>query len=148
MESNWAWRRELLNSLEFDPVLDHDDATLYGLDLCLQAGRRGYWTVYQPSARVAHHLAPRDPDLDRTDRHRRARGYSRNYTYVSLKHLNAGRRALYLAWSWLIGDRGSYGLSLVPIEMLSGRRDALAMARASFEGKWEGMRVWRRRSRS
>jgi hypothetical protein len=67
---------------------------------------------------------------------------------VSLKHLNAARRALYLAWSWLVGDRGSYGLSLVPIEMLSGRRDVLEMARASFEGKWEGIRAWRRRSRS
>lgn len=145
MESNWAWRRAVLKSLEFDPVLDYDDATMYGLDLCLQADRFGYRTIYQPSARVTHHLAPRDADLDRADTQRRARAYSRNSTYVSLKHLNVARRAVYLAWSWLIGERGSYGLLLVPVDVLSGRRDVLALARASFEGKWEGMRVWRRR---
>jgi GT2 family glycosyltransferase len=146
-ECNWAWRKTVLKTLDFDSVLDFDDATMYGLDLCLQADRRGYQTIYQPSARVAHHLAPRDPDLDRSDRLTRARAYSRNYTYVSLKHMSPPRKAVYLAWSWLVGERGSYGLALVPVELLSGRRDALAMARESFMGKWEGIKVWRRRSK-
>ena len=39
MEGNSIWRRELLASLEFDPVLNFDDAVMYGLDLCLQGGR-------------------------------------------------------------------------------------------------------------
>jgi GT2 family glycosyltransferase len=146
-ECNWAWRKSVMTKLDFDPVLDFDDATMYGLDLCLQAARHGYRTIYQPSARVAHHLAPRDPGLDRANRLGRVRAYSRNYTYLSLKHMSPARKALYLAWSSLIGERGSYGLALVPVELLSGRRDVMAMARESFKGKWEGIQAWRRRSR-
>jgi GT2 family glycosyltransferase len=147
MEGNWAWRRLLLKMLEFDPVLDFDHAPMYGLDLCLQADRHGYRTIYQPSARVTHHVGPRDPDLDRADMPHRARAYSRNYTYVSLKHMSSVRKAVYLTWSMLVGERGSYGLLLIPVDLLFRRRGVLALAGASFAGKWDGIRAWRRRSR-
>ena len=39
MEGNSIWRRRLFDSLEFDPVLNFDDSSMYGLDLCLQAKR-------------------------------------------------------------------------------------------------------------
>jgi GT2 family glycosyltransferase len=148
MEGNWAWRRPLLKMLEFDPVLDFDHAPMYGLDLCLQADRRGFRTLYQPSALVIHKPGPRDPDLDRADIARRTRAYSRNYTYVILKHLSYPRKFVYLAWSWLVGERGSYGLLLIPIDLLSRRRGVLPMARASFAGRWDGIRAWRNRART
>ncbi|MGB6625239.1 MAG: glycosyltransferase, partial [Candidatus Acidiferrales bacterium] len=47
MEGNWAWRRDLLSSIFFDPVLNFDDAAMYGVDLCLQAQRKGYRVIYE-----------------------------------------------------------------------------------------------------
>lgn len=148
MEGNWAWRRTLLKMLEFDPVVDFDHAPMYGLDLCLQADRRGYRTMYQPSARVIHHVAPRAPDLDRADMPRRTRAYSRNYTYISLKNMSWVRKAVFLAWWWLIGERGSYGLLLTAVDMLARRRGVLGQAHASFAGKWDGVFAWLHQSRS
>jgi GT2 family glycosyltransferase len=146
MECNWAWRREVLLKLAFDPVLDYDDASMYGLDLCLQAKELGYRTVYVPSARVAHHVAPRDPELDRAQRPLRMLSYSRNFTYISLKHLPPARRLIYVAWWWLIGDRGSYGALMALVELATRRRQVPALARASMIGKWRGLRAWRDRS--
>ncbi|MHB8589530.1 MAG: glycosyltransferase family 2 protein [Candidatus Dormibacteraceae bacterium] len=146
MECNWAWRRVVLERLEFDPVLDFDDASMYGLDLCMQARKLGYRTIYQSQARVLHHVAPRDPQLDRTDRERRTLSYSRNYTYVSLKHMPGPRRIVYVAWWWLIGDRGSYGVLLALLDIIQQHRGVAGLTRASLHGKWVGLRLWRGRS--
>ena len=48
MECNWAWRSSVLRSLDFDTALDQDDASMYGLDLRLQAQELGYSVVYEP----------------------------------------------------------------------------------------------------
>src|SRR4029077_8214853 len=71
MECNWAWRTSILRSLAFDPRLDFDDASMYGLDLCLQAKQAGYDIVYAAAPRVRDAGAPRDPSLDRGDRAQR-----------------------------------------------------------------------------
>jgi GT2 family glycosyltransferase len=146
VECNWAWRKSVLERLEFDPVLDFDDASMYGLDLCMQARKRGYRTMYLSTARVIHHIAPRDPQLNRADRERRTVSYSRNYTYLSLKHLLGARRAIYLAWWWLVGDRGSYGILLAAFDIARRRPGIAGLTRASIRGKWEGLRLWRQRS--
>jgi GT2 family glycosyltransferase len=139
MECNWAWRQELLKSLRFDPVLNFDDAAMYGLDLCLQARSKGLRVVYEPRALVHHHAVPRSPDLDRADRPRRDFSYSRNYTYIMLKHLSWWRRPIFLAWWVLIGERGSWGFGAALADMLTNRAPLPSHVWRTLTGKIEGM---------
>ena len=141
MEGNWAWRRELLLSLEFDPVLNFDDAPMYGLDLCFQARRRGYRLVYDSRARVYHHAAPRIAELDRQAAVRRL-SYSRNYTYILLRRLPAWRRLVFLLWWFLFGERASLGLGGAMVEMLGGSREWRRQFGPAWAGKIEGARLW------
>jgi GT2 family glycosyltransferase len=139
MEGNCAWRRELLASLKFDPVLNFDDASMYGLDLCLQAKRKGYRVLYEPRAVVHHHAVPRAPGLDRADRPRRDFSYTRNYTYIMLKHLPWWRRPIFLAWWFLIGERGSWGLGAALVDFFKGRIPPPSHLWRTFNGKVEGI---------
>jgi GT2 family glycosyltransferase len=144
MEGNWAWRSAVARQLDFAPVFFDDDAAMYGLDLCLQAKERGYRIVYQPRASVFHHAAARDPSLDRAHRPERTRTYSRNYTYIALRHFRGLRRLAFLAWWWLVGERGSYGLATAAFDFVArGPAGTLPLARVSWKGKWEGVTAWR-----
>jgi GT2 family glycosyltransferase len=143
MECNWAWRRELLASLKFDPVLNFDDASMYGLDLCLQARSKGCRVLYEPRAVVHHHVAPRTPDLDRSDRTRRSFSYSRNYTYIMLKHLPWLRCLIFLIWWFLIGERGSRGLAVLLADGAAGRLPGRREMWRALSGKLEGIHLCR-----
>jgi GT2 family glycosyltransferase len=112
---------------------------MYGLDLCLQAKSAGWRVVYEPQALVYHHAAPRAPELDRADRPRRVFSYSRNYTYIMLKHLEWWRKPIFLAWWFLIGERGSWGLAAVLADTASGRLPQPSHVRGSLSGKLEGI---------
>jgi len=145
-ECNWAWRRQLAASLQFDTVLNFDAAPMYGLDLCAQARERGFRVVYEPRALVLHHAAPRAPELDRSDRRRREFAYCRNYTYIMLKHLPWWRRVAFLVWWLLIGHRNSPGIAgfvALPLLPKTGARDVALVLR----GKLRGIRLWRARQR-
>lgn len=145
MECNWVWRRELITSLEFDEVLNFDDAAMYGLDLCLQARRRGYKVLYDPRSVVYHHIAPRTAELSRRDRPNRIHAYCANYTYVMLKHLPGWRRAAFVMWWFLVGERASWGLGAVLADtVLNGLRWRREFGPA-FHGKLKGIRRWRAR---
>jgi glycosyltransferase involved in cell wall biosynthesis len=141
MEGNWAWRRELFLSLEFDPALNFDDASMYGLDLCFQARQRGYRILYDARALVYHHAAPRVAELDRSDRLRRDYSYSRNYTFILMRRLPAWRRVVFSLWWFLIGDRASPGLGAAAAELLRGSRGWGARFVSAWAGKIEGMRL-------
>lgn len=141
MEGNWMWRRELLASLEFDPVLNFDDASMYGLDLSLQAKKRRYKVIYDPGALVYHHVAPRVPELDRQERGPRLFSYCRNYTYILLKRLPLWRRPVFLAWWFLIGERGGWGLVSLVVDRLLGGWHKQRHAREVWRGKIEGIRL-------
>src|SRR5205823_3217751 len=142
MEGNWAWRTGVLQSLSFDDALDVDDSSMYGLDLCLQAIERGFSIVYEPRARVVHHAAPRDPALDRADNVSRTVTYSRNYTYIALKHLHGVRRVVFLCWWFLVGERGSYGFAKGLVDLLLQGARVVPLIIASFRGKWQGLWAW------
>jgi GT2 family glycosyltransferase len=147
MEGNWAWRVAVLRRLDFDPVFDFDDASMYGLDLCLRAKALGYRVLYQPAARIVHHIAPRDPALARQDRPLRTFAYSRNYTYLALKHLRGWRRATFVLWWWLVGERGSYGIATAAMDLAMQGRKIWPLVNASLSGKWAGVKVWARNGR-
>lgn len=146
MEGNCMWRRELLGSLEFDPVLNFDDASMYGLDLCLQAKERRHKVIYDPKALVYHHPAPRAPELDRRDRGPRLFSYCRNYTYIILKWFSPWRRAVFLSWWFLIGERDAWGLGSFVLDSLSGDWRRKNRKKSYFmdvwRGKTEGLRLW------
>lgn len=142
MEGNWAWRKSVLFSLEWDPVLEFDDASMYGLDLCLQARAAGWRIVYEPAARVIHHAAPRDPMLDRAHRPRRTFTYARNYTYIGLKRFRGTRRAAFVVWWWLVGERGAYGFLTGLADLAIGRDGVWEQIGAAWQGRAAGMRLW------
>ena len=142
MEGNSIWRRELLASLEFDPVLNFDDAVMYGLDLCLQVKGRGLKVIYEPRALVYHHNAPRAPELDRQEQGLRLFCLCRNYTYIILKRFPFWRRLVFLGWWFLIGERGAWGLGSLTVDtMQRGARKNRYVAQA-WKGKIEGIRLW------
>jgi hypothetical protein len=141
MECNWAWRRAVLQELWFDPRLDFDDASMYGLDLTLQARERGFRVYYQPAAVVVNASAPRDPSLDRANRVDRMYSYSRNYSLIASGHLRGFRRACFWLWWLLIGERGSYGAATAIADLLRGKVQGAAVV-ASFRGKAAGARLW------
>lgn len=147
MEGNWSWRRDLLLSIQIDPVLNFDDACMYGLDLCLEARALGFRVLYEPRAVVDHHLAPRAPRLDRAERPARVYSYCRNYTYIMLKRLPWWRKAVFLAWWFGLGERVGVGAAALVVDLLLRRRREPGEARRAFAGKIEGIRVWLRRPR-
>lgn len=144
MEGNWAWRRDLLVSLDFDPRLNVDDASSYGLDLCLQARQKGFRVLYDSQALAYHHVAPRVPELDRADRPRRLFSYTRNFTYIQLKHLRAWRRPFFLGWWLLVGETGAWGVASALADWMFHGFRGRQEVRPALAGKLEGFRLWLR----
>lgn len=143
MECNWIWRRDLLRSLDFDDVLNFDDAVMYGLDLALQAKKRGYRVIFEPKALVYHHAAPRTPELDRKNRGPRAFCYARNCTYVVLKDSPWWRRPIFLAWAFLIGERSAWGLGALAADIVTRGPNQQRNISEAWRGRLEGIRLWR-----
>jgi GT2 family glycosyltransferase len=144
-EGNWAWRRSLLSSIKFDPLLNFDDAAMYGLDLCLQARDQGHRVIYDSRAILYHHNGPRPPGLDRRDRPRRIYSYTRNYTYIMLKHLPWWQWPVFMSWWFLIGERGGWGFGSVLADTLLGRRPDFGEVWGALAGKVRGTLIstWR-----
>jgi GT2 family glycosyltransferase len=142
MEGNWIWRRALLVSLEFDPVLNFDDASMYGLDLSLQAKKRGFKVIYDPRAVVYHHPASRAPELRRQERGPRLYCYCRNYTYIILNQFSLWRRLVFLVWWFFIGERDAWGLGSLAFDALSGEWRKHRHVAQAWRGKIEGTRLW------
>jgi hypothetical protein len=85
-------------------------------------------------------------ELDRRAAERRL-SYSRNYTYILLRHLPSWRRLIFLLWWFLIGERGSPGLGAAAAEMCRGSREWHQQVTSAWAGKVEGVRLWLRRDR-
>jgi GT2 family glycosyltransferase len=146
MEGNWCWRTSVLRSLAFDPVLAQDDASMYGLDLCLQAKALGGEIVYTSAARVLHTPGPRsDGSIDRDDEGLVRLSYSRNYTYIALSRFRGRRLLAFFVWWWLVGERASYGLGTAIVDGMNGKL-TIDKAMSSFKGKSDGVLAWRGRS--
>jgi GT2 family glycosyltransferase len=134
-----------LSSVIFDPVLNFDDASMYGLDLCFQARRKGYRIVYEPRAAVDHHAAARSPELDRADRPRRTFSYCRNYTYIMLKNSPAWRKLVFLTWTFVVGENQAWGAASLFADILARGPGAKRSVAPAFRGKLEGIKLWLRR---
>ena len=144
MEGNCIWRRALLADLEFDPILNFDDASMYGLDLSLQAKKRGFKVIYDPRAMVYHHPAPRAPELRRQERGPRLYCYCRNYTYIIMKRCSIWRRLVFLGWWFFIGERDAWGLGSLVFDTLSAEWGKNRHVAQAWRGKIDGLRLWSR----
>lgn len=142
MECNWIWRSSVLRSLEFDPVLNFDDASMYGLDLCLQAQQRGFRVIYDPRVLALHHIAPRTRELDRADRPHRTFSYCRNLTYIMLKRLPWWRKPIFLVWWFMIGERAGWGIAALIVDVFLRGNGMDRQVSSSLLGKIEGARLW------
>ena len=139
-ECNWAWRTDVLRACEIDKIWDLGDAAMYSVDLCLQAVKMGWKVVFTPYAPVKHFLAPRDGQLLREDHVSRSFAFSRNVTYLALKHYR-WRFPAYLVWSLFVGERHQYGLASGTFELITGGRSVRTIL-ASFRGRVAGVREW------
>lgn len=142
MEGNSTWRRELAVTLTYESTLNFDDASMYGLDMGLQARAKRFRVLYDPQAAVYHHVAPRDPELDRAQRPRRVLSFTRNYTYIMLKHLPWWQKITFLVWWFLIGGRAAWGVGAVLDEVLRNRGQRWREFSPALAGKVEGIRLW------
>jgi GT2 family glycosyltransferase len=129
---NMSFRREFAN------LIDHrlTGQIPYGfeIDMGLSARDRGARLVYDPELTVDHYSS------SQMSAHQISLGkvLNHNHTYILLKHLTWPRRAAFLAYTFLIGDRDTIGLMRVP--MLAGRPQwTPSVIAAHFRGKLAGL---------
>jgi glycosyltransferase involved in cell wall biosynthesis len=142
VECNWMWRCTIATDIVYDPVINFDDASMYGLDMSFQSKARGFRVLYDPQAMAYHHVAPRIRELDRVQRPRRVLSFTRNYTYIMLKHLPWWQKITFLVWWFLIGGRASWGVGAVLDEVLRNRGQRWREFAPALAGKVEGIRLW------
>lgn len=142
LEGTSAWRRQVLMRLQWAEIFERGDAIYYGLDLCLQARRLGYRTVYTPHARALHHAAPRAEGLPLREGRDRARLSGQNLTYVALARLTGLKRIAFLLGFLLLGQGQSPGIGIFLRDLLTGRADAWGRFAAALLGRVGGSRAW------
>jgi glycosyltransferase involved in cell wall biosynthesis len=142
MEGNSIWRRQLAAALVYETVLNFDDASMYGLDMSFQAKANGFRVLYDPQAVVYHHVSPRNPELARTQRSRRTMSFTRNSTYIMLKHLPWWQKITFLVWWFLIGGRSDWGVCAVIYDLVHNRGQSRREFAPALAGKVEGIRLW------
>jgi GT2 family glycosyltransferase len=137
---NMSYRRALLAPIDGRLVGEVEYG--YEIDVGLGARALGARVVYDPTLLVQHNsqhdMSPARPDLAFVTNH--------NQTYIVLKRVSWPRRAIFLAYTFLVGDRGTAGL--MRIAWMKARHDwPLASCTAHLSGKVEGIRSfikWRK----
>jgi GT2 family glycosyltransferase len=137
---NMSFRRELLAPIDARLVGEVE----YGfeIDMGLAARALGARVVYDPTLVVEHNsrhdMSPARPDLAFITNH--------NHTYIVLKRVSWPRKAIFLAYTFLVGDRATAGL--LRIAWMKLRHNwALASCTAHLSGKVAGIRSfikWRK----
>jgi GT2 family glycosyltransferase len=144
--ANCAFRASLLRAVGFDRRLQGLDAQLHWeLALCLPLRRAGWRLVYDPSAAVEHHVAPRagDDQIHRGAFSAQAQFDAlHNKTLALFEHLGPLRRAAYLGWGLLVGTRMEPGV-LQAARLRGGTPHMVELLIATFQGRLAGRRTWR-----
>jgi GT2 family glycosyltransferase len=144
-EGNCMWRVGMLRELELSSVFDAGDAFHYGLDLCLQAKAHGATILYEHRAHAVHHWAARPGATPRGDRIARAYIAGRNLTFIGRSRYSGIRRAAFLPWWLLVGERQSYGAAKAAFDMIVHREGTWPAVVASTRGRRDGLRLKARR---
>lgn len=139
---NMAYKREYIDGFFFDPFLDNRTSPMNEVDICMYVKRRGGKIIYDPDIKVYHHVEERKSS-SRSDILLRIYEYSRNCTYIMLKHLPICGKVAFLMYFWLIGQRGSYGLMLMIFDLfIKRRKNVFTLWRVSTKGKCDGIKGW------
>ena len=131
---NMSFRRALLPSI--DERLTGPVPYAFEIDLGLHVRALGYRVVYDPEIVVDHY-----PTTDIGAASPAAWTVNRNQTYVLLKRLSLPRKLVFLAYTFLLGDRNTIGLARIPLLLVRDRWPAAAI-RAHFSGKMAGVRAY------
>lgn len=73
--------------------------------------------------------------------------YCRNYTCIMLKNLPAWRKAVFLSWTFLVGEYEAWGAAALWRDTLFRGLRVQRHVATAFRGKMEGIRLWLRSSR-
>ena len=138
---NMSFRRAAIGDLKFDEELAGTGAQVgVELDFCLALRRRGLSLLYDPAITVLHRPAPRmDGSREAFDAGRFTDSVE-NMTTITLRHLPAARRPIFLLYATLIGTRGEPGLIQSGRLVVAGDRHAWAKTRAAFAGRLRSFR--------
>lgn len=138
---NMSFRRGLVE--EFDPRLLRYWSRFED-DVILPIHRRGYRVLYDPRIQVHHHIAPVQEGETRAQDPLAIFGSHHNNTYVLLKHGNPIANTIFLAFTYLVGDRFNPGVlfsvarGVVKRRLLQEMRNLLW----GLRGKTAGIRTY------
>jgi len=112
--------------------------------LCLSARRRGGVLMYDPASRADHYPAARFDEDQRNAPSRQAiANVAHNDGYMLLTHLSWPRRLAFLAYTFLVGHRGSWALGRWAVARVVGERTSFrSEALPSYHGKVMGVWSW------
>jgi GT2 family glycosyltransferase len=134
---NMCFRREQISML--DARLIGEIAYGFEIDMGLSVRSRGLRVLYDPGLAVEHDSV-HDMSAARADL---AFITNHNHTYILLKHLSWPRRAVFLGYTLLIGDRSTAGLMRIAW-MAARHRWPRATCTAHMSGKFAGVRSFAR----
>ncbi|MGL4514103.1 MAG: glycosyltransferase family 2 protein [Lacipirellulaceae bacterium] len=145
---NCCFRGDVLRSIGFERALrGRGNVTHTEMHLCFRLRQDGYRLIYDPSIRVAHHVAPRkDGDIN-------ARGGFERESFIDGVHNGAlamlmysslVRRQIFRCWQFFIGTRSDPGLLQVVRLAIHGVPLGRALERffATREGCAEAERTY------
>ena len=129
---NMSFRKEVLDTI--DPRLIGEVPYGFEIDLGLAVRSRGRRILFDPEVVVDHY-----PSSDMSaQRVHLAYVSNHNQTYVLLKHLNWPRKLVFLAYTFLVGDKNTIGALRVPWLVLRAGWQGESV-RAHFAGKVQAL---------
>jgi len=141
-EGNMSFRRSALEKVKIDMILNYGSAKGYGIDLCLSLKALGYKIVYDPELIVDHYPAPRKISVNRGRTKDNFYEYSRNLTYIMLKHMSSIKKVFFLIYFFFVGQKISLGLITSIYLLFLREKDIWGKILYSFKGKREGIKLY------
>ena len=146
---NMAFRSNYLEGFHFDENLDKQASSNNEIDLCLLVKKKGGRIIYDPLLKVDHYATQRFAGAKREETVKNIYNYSHNYTYVILKNFPWHRGIAFLIYTFLVGQRSSWGVLTTIVDPLVRRRITWrGQVIPSFKGKIDGIRTYLKKSRN
>lgn len=147
MGGNMSYRRNLLNQIKIDPVINSNVAFHWELDVAQQVKAFGAELLYDPKIKVNHYSAPREVDGLRTVNSDGIYYSNFNYAYLMFKHLTLPGKLAYFIYTFMVGSQLSSGLLHLLVQIVRRKRiDWLNDILPSLKGRMSGMSAYVRKS--
>lgn len=147
MGGNMSYRRQLLNKIQIDSVINSNVAFHWELDVAQQVKKLGYKLLFDPNIKVNHYSAPRETDGLRSVNYDGVYYSNFNYAYLMIKHLSTYGRVAYLFYTFMVGSQLSSGVLHLLVKLVSDRQiDWRNDILASIRGRLAGIVAYARQS--